>query len=477
MRRSRVLTAFSLAAAVSLLPAACSTAESLDTGSGEPIVIDVWLADYPFPDYLAPRMELAEAFNEAHPEYQINITAHDFFTMPEEVERAVEQGDPPDVANYYYNTAQIARDAVNADGEPLFTSVAEAIGGRQEILGEPVVLDELIPAAREYYAYEGDVVSMPATAMTSLVYANTTLLDAAGVDGVPQTWDEIGRACEAIAELSDGPPHCITWPNHSWFFQQALAQQGGLVADNDNGRSGRAENVDLASDEMMDFVAWWHGLAQEGHYLYTGSQSDWGGAFEAFLGQQVAFTFDSANQGGTLAHMGAEAGFEVEAGRLPYNDAAPYAGTLVTGDSLWLANGLDEAAQDGALAFMQYLHNTENAAEWHRRSSYLPMTESSIDLLGEEGWFDQNAAPGLAIEQMRSSDVSPEGLGAVLGDFDGIQNVMTQAMEDVLTSDADPAERFAEATEEAQALLDAYNGNCVGSGSRGPDCLRVGAFG
>lgn len=442
--------------------------------SADKVVIDVWLAEHPFPDYLAPAKEMARAFEKAHPNYHVKLQGYDFRELPEKVANAVEQGNPPDIAEYYYTATQLARDTRGDNGKPLFTSVEKAIGGRKEILGEPVVLDDIISAARDYYTYDGDLTSVPVTATTTLLYVNRTLLDAAGVPGIPRTWDQIEAACEAVARLAHGPSHGITWPNHGWLLQQAVAEQGGLLADNDNGRSTAATTVDLASKEMLAYVQWWRRLYEEGHYLYTGTQWDWGGPLEAFTAQQVAFTISTSKLTDALTRMSQDAGFELEVGRMPRNGHVPYAGDMVSGQSLWLADGLGKSEQDGALAFIQYVLNPRNAADWHKASGFLPITGGSFDLLAEEGWFDKNPHLRVATDQLHAADGSPAALGAMLGDFAEIQRVMTQAMEDVLVREADPVVRFTQATADAQNLLDEYGAHCHGAIPRTPQRLDVG---
>jgi sn-glycerol 3-phosphate transport system substrate-binding protein len=87
------------------------------------IVINVWLANFPFPGYLDNRIQDAANFNKAHPQYDVEVKAVDFSALPQEVAAAVQQGDAPQVADYYYNATQIARDAKARGGKPLFTSV------------------------------------------------------------------------------------------------------------------------------------------------------------------------------------------------------------------------------------------------------------------------------------------------------------------------------------------------------------------
>ncbi|GAA3071452.1 extracellular solute-binding protein [Streptosporangium carneum] len=436
-------------------------------------VVDVWLADLTFPGYMDPLIRLGEAFERAHPEYRINIEGHHYRRIAEEVHHAAERGRPPAVAEYYYSGTLAARDALTRDGRPLFTSVEKAVAGRKEILGEPVVLDDIEPPLRDYYTYDGDLTSMPTVATTSLLYTNTTLLNAAGVSRVPRTWNELEAACEAVARLPQGPPHAVTWANHGTLFQQAIAMQGGLLADHGNGRSGRPLTVNLASEEMLAWARWWRRLHREGHYLHSGKTADWLGTFQAFATQQVVFRFSSSIDVTNTVQAGENGGFGVEVSRLPYNDDVPYGGNVIAGTSLWLADGLDQATQDGALAFMQYLNSPANAAEWHKSTSFIPITRASFDLLEGEGWFDKHPYHRVAGDQVNGAHGAPGSLGALLGDFAGTHDAMTQAMDDVLSRGADPAARFAQANEEAQRRLDRYHADCRGPGPRGPHCFAV----
>jgi sn-glycerol 3-phosphate transport system substrate-binding protein len=438
-----------------------------------PVAIDVWLNDFPWPGLKDAVKQCTEEFGKAHPGYEINLRFVNYWTMPARVAKAVEEGHPPAIAEYYYTSTQLARDAKAKDGTPLYTSVEEAIGGREEILGVPVVLDDIVAAARDYYSYDGTLFSLPRNTSTLLLFANTSLLDAAGISELPTTWDELETACAAVAGLPDPPAHCSTWPVHGWVFQQALAQQSGLLADHDNGRSGRAEKVDLASEEMIAYVTWWQRLHEKGYYTYTGREGDWLGAYKAFASGQVALTLASSHEVNTIVRAGRDAGFEVGVGWVPYNDRVPNAGAIIGGDSTFLAAGLDKATEDGALAFLQYLVNPANAAGLHKAGDWMPITESSVDVLDDDGWFAEKPYLRVATNQLRAAANTPASLGALLGDFPGIQHVMDRAMIDVLVSGADPVARFTQATTEAQTLLDDYTANYLDSATVDPRYLKV----
>jgi sn-glycerol 3-phosphate transport system substrate-binding protein len=326
----------------------------------------------------------------------------------------------------------------------------------------------MVPAARDYFRYAGELTSVVRTASTMVLYANMSILARAGVAEPPRTWRQVTAACRAVAQLSEGPAHGITWPNCYWWFLQSVAQQGGLIADRDNGRSGPAERISLASGEMMAYVTWWQRLHRDGHYLYTGKPVDFAGCYEAFESQQVALVLSSSVDAVYLQQLGERRGFAVKASRMPYNDEVRLAGNMMGGHALGLAAGLSQAKQDGALAFMQRLVSPRNDADWARRRYRVPVTRAAADVLDREGWFDRHPNLRVAGDQLGESDGSPAALGPVLGAQASIVGELTGAMHAVLADDAEPMASFARASERGQQMLDAYNSHCAGPPRRTP---------
>jgi sn-glycerol 3-phosphate transport system substrate-binding protein len=440
------------------------------------IGIRAWLSDHRSPAH-KNRPEIAASvaseFNKAHPEYLVEVTTEDFRTLPATVARAAEQGDLPDVAEFEFSITRSALDALGRDGTPLFTPVERAIAGRAEILGEPVVLDDMVPGVRDYYRYAGELVSVPRTASTVVLYANMSILSQAGLSEPPRTWREVTTACQAVAGLTGGPSHGIAWPNNYWIFLQSVAQQGGLIADRGNGRSGRAEKISLASPEMMAFAEWWQRLHRDGHYLYTGRIGDFAGCFAAFEEQQVALVLSSSVDAIHMLERGERRGFTVQASRMPHNDEVRLAGNTVGAHSLWLASGLSPAKRDGALAFMQRLISPRNAADWARLQTRIPVTRAAASLLDSEGRFLSDPDLRVAWDQIEAADGSPAALGPVIGGYADIVDEITAAMHEVLVAEAEPGVRFAAASERAQHILDAYNSYCAGPPRRTPRDFTV----
>ena len=435
------------------------------TGTDVPIVIEAWLGDSAkiedseedmLPGFGNPMVDAAESFNRAHPEYQVRIRKIDYRELPKAVAEAVARGNPPDLAEYVYTATQVALDTRDRSGEPLFVPVQRAVGDRAKILGEPVVIGDLMPSARDYWSRGGELVSVPTSVTSNILFANQTVLERAGIDRMPVTWQELAAACAAVAELPDGPPHGVTWPNYGWLFHREVVGQGGLFSNADNGRTGRSTRVFLDSPELLGYVKWWQGMHESGHYHYTGELNDYFGGMEAFGRQEVAFAVTSSAVGDVMAGMAAEGGFELTAGHLPRCGDQPYTGGPFGGQSFFLTAGLPKEKEDGALAFLQHQLNPEHAITRMQDRS-LPLTLPAYEQAMAEHWAEPFPGFRVATEQLASPNRTPAGAGPLLGNLNGINGVMIAAMHDVLVSGAEPASRFRLAAEEAQALLDRHN--------------------
>jgi len=420
-------------------------------------VVEAWLADLTFPHYLDTLYARAGQFERSHPGYEVRIRGVYFEDMPGEITRAARAGTVPAIAEYYYTETPNALDEVDPAGRPVFTSVSAAVEGRTEILGEPVVLDDLLPALRAQYTCYGELRSLPTVATTYQLFTNVTMLRTAGVTEVPQTWQELRAACERVVRTPNGPKHAIGWANQGIPFQQAMAVQGGKIADNDNGRRAPARGIDFTVPEMLAWVSWWRALHKDGLYEYSGELRDWFGTFQLFADQRLAFRLSSTNDIGSTAEAAEQAGFELAVTRFPYNADVPYHGNVVAGTSLWLANGLDQQTRDGALAFMQFLANPANAAEYHKEHSFIPVTRSAFTLLEEQGWFAKHPHHRAPSHQLDLPTASGRPTaGGLVGGYFQIQDMVAGAMHDVLVHDIDPVERLTRASAEAQAVLDRY---------------------
>lgn len=429
------------------------------------------------PGFGDPLVNAAESFHRAHPEYEVRIRRVEAHLLPEVVAEAAVHGNPPVLAEYTYSSTQTALDTRANNGDRLFVPVQRAIANRDEILGEPVVVDDLVRTVRNYYSVGGELVSMPTFMTTNILYANKTVLDRAGIQRPPMTWQELADGCVEVGKLPGGPGHGVSWPNYGWVFHMELAGQGALLCNNGNGRTGRSTRVFVDSPEMLNYVRWWKQMLDDGHYLPT-EELHYFTAMQAFARQEIAFVVSSSAVGRLMQDMAAEAGFELTAGQLPRPDEHRSPGGPVGGESFFLTAGLPKEVEDGALAFLQHQLNPQHAvARMHYPANpltSLPLTQAAYQRAMEDDWTEPFPGFHVATAQVMSAQQSPAAAGPIVGNLNGINNAITDAMEEVLLNGADPTARFRAAAEEAQQVLDRYNAAALAYPPVTPDELRAG---
>ncbi|MBZ0283917.1 MAG: extracellular solute-binding protein [Anaerolineae bacterium] len=417
--------------------------------------VKVWIA---FTDNrLDWTKEKAAAFNEAFPQYNVVVEGYsNYEELFSATQLAAEQNALPAVVQYFEVASQ------NAIDSGYFKPIADVLGDRTEINGLPVSLDDFIGPVAAYYTIDGKFNSMPWNASSAIMFSNNTILSAAGVEAPPATWAEMEAACELVMGMADKPAYCFTWPNHGWFYEQWLGQQNALFANNDNGRAERATEVAFNNEAGVATLNWLRDMKDKGYLYYSGAQGgdSWGTVDQAFQGGQVAMAIYSSSDTAIYTNTGKENGYEVVASFMPYNQDAEggWTGNLIGGASLWLTNGLSAEVEDGAVSFLVWLTNTENAAEWHQVTGYLPIRLSSVEALEAAGWFDENPNFRVAADQLAGSQNTPATAGALMGDFPAIRNIVTQAIDTVLlTPDADVQAVLDQAAADANTALSEYN--------------------
>jgi sn-glycerol 3-phosphate transport system substrate-binding protein len=445
----RVLLVF-LALFITILFVVPVTAQSCSESS--PCDIRTWIA---FVDHrLEWAKDRAAEFNEMYPQYNVTISEYtDYEPLLDAYTLAQEQGNPPEIIQLFEVGTQFAIDSA------WFKPVSEIINGREEVLGQQVAFDDIIPVISSYYTIGGDWSSVAWNTSTPILYANMTLLEQAGVTELPETWQDLEAICAQLKPMVDAGTiaGCITWPNHGWFFEQWLAQQNTELVNNGNGRTARPTEVHLTSPAALNIVQWHQDMYSQGYYAYSGVQRDWSGAVQSFSSQQLPFIMTSSASAGGIVNSAAESGFEVKTGKMLYDGEVGWTGNILGGATMWITDGLAPDVEEGALAFLLYFSNTENSADWHKISGYVPVRQSSVELLEAEGWYEENPNFLTASIQLAESEVNLATAGAIFGTFVETRDIITQAIEDAMLLGGDVEAIMAAAEAQATTLLEEYN--------------------
>ena len=247
------------------------------------------------------------------------------------------------------------------------------------------------------------------------------------------------------------------FPNlHSWFFEQWVAEQDALLANN-NGRDERATEVLLTSDAAKNVVSWIKELNDKGYYTYTGVLEDWSGSDAIFTEGNVMFHITSTADIGNIVEAAGDK-FEVGTSFLPIADDAERTGVVVGGASVWIMKDHPEDELAAARDFILYMTNTEDMESWHELTGYFPVRTSSVEALEAQNWFEENLRFEVAFNQLEETQTVPATAGALIGPFPEVRTIIEEAIQKVLNGQEVDA-----ALEEAKRLTDnalqQYNSN------------------
>lgn len=317
-----------------------------------------------------------------------------------------------------------------------------------------------VPAVANYYSDDtGGMAAMAFNSSTPLLFYNKELFEEAGVEAIEgDSWSfsEFLAACDALQEVVD---FCHTFGTVGWFHEQITANSGGLYFDNDNGRTGRAENAvfnEGVSVEVFEFLT---SLIADGRAPNLGNT--WTETRTIFTEGQSAMLFDST---ASTAATEDTADFEVGTMFIPYADSAGERnGVIIGGGSLWLLDSGDEETNLAAWEFMKFVADQETQAQWHKDTGYFSVrveAEDDPDLISF--W---ETAPNFrtAVEQLASTRTEVNGetnyavLGGRAGPFPAIRQLVVEAYGRVLDDGQSPQEALDNAAERATRELQEYN--------------------
>jgi len=396
---------------------------------------------------LAFIQRMVEDFNYTHPGIEVKAEYKGSYrdTLNAAI-LAARQGKPPHIVQIFEVGTQLALDS------GIFVPVEDYVPA-----GLKFQLNDYIKPVANYYRVGDKFNSIPWNSSNPILYYNKTLFKKAGLDPEkpPQTFGEVLKACEKILGAKVAPK-CITWPLHSWFVEQWVAQQGALLANNENGRAARATDVYINSQAVRRVATWWKDLYGKGYYAYSGKLEDWDGANQIFVSQQAAMLITSTSDVTFHQTAAFENKYELGTGFLPIPDGVERNGTVVGGASLWLTKGHSRQEMEAALTFLLWFTNTENMVRWHKGTGYFPVLESAVKVLEGQRWFQRNPAYRAAFDQLLKTKVNRATQGALIGPFPEVRTIIEEAIQSILQGT--PVDQALQrADQRADQVLASYN--------------------
>lgn len=402
-----------------------TAAAALFSGAANAVEIEYW--QYFFDARVTAMEQLIETFEAANPDITVTMTHFPYADYRTKVAAAIPAGEGPDVVQLFYGWLN---DYIEAS------------------LIQPLPADPFDPATIETEFFpmvqamnvDGSYYALPTAVRSLALFYNERLFDAAGIDGPPETLDElveIAKACTKVDGAGNltqvGFTTGMTAQDHHWFREVLVRQMGGDPYAEDY---TKVTYNDAAGVKALEFYT---GLETEAKVTKVGFMDEPQAAFKA---GRACMHIDGSFRIGALEGV---RGLKWGVAELP----ASADGVRSNYSSYWV-NAITTKAEgeryDASVKFMEYLTSDEAMQVW-------------LDVVGE-----LPAKPSVGMTEENASDpvFGPFIRGLAYAHTTKFANEsaqreqMVQMVERIFLEDMDPAESLNIAAETEQKILDDY---------------------
>jgi sn-glycerol 3-phosphate transport system substrate-binding protein len=197
---------------------------------------------------------------------------------------------------------------------------------------------------------------------TPIFYTNKEALEAAGLEGAPDTWDEFFDVY--LPKLAEANPDMVpfAYAPGSWWQQSPVWSAGVMVDDIDS------FEVDFANPAAVDWFAKMQKARQDG-LVYVPTKAD-GGAKAYFGSGLAAMTIESTGLIGSVDDI-SEGKFTAETGFLPSGPGGRWVPS--GGNGLSIISGKSPEVVDAAWQFIKYMQAPEQWGAYDKLTGYIPI--------------------------------------------------------------------------------------------------------
>jgi sn-glycerol 3-phosphate transport system substrate-binding protein len=436
--------------------AACGGGGGEEGAEGTPTggVVEVTFWHSEIASNLNAIQDLARRFNASQSEVKVKLAFQG--TSDENMAKvlaSLQAGQPPTIA--YLDEIQAQR-LIDSGG---FRPVQDFIDQ------EKYDLSDFDPKTIQFYTVNGKLWAMPISLAVPLLYYNKLPFREVGLDPdkPPKDLDELKEVSQKFVKRDSHGNLTRTGMAldiNPWYLEVVMAEHGDLYVNNENGRKGRATEVEWDGPTGQAFFQWWHDMVKDGLAINVGRNPTGADALLPVGTGQVVMTRASSSGLRSVVDVleGGLAQTEVELGIAPLPGIPGGTGySAVYSRALWFAKDRPEAEQEAGWKFVKWLMEPEQQAEWFAGSGYLPTRNSSYDLPAAQDIMAKYPGFRVAKDLFLSSPVTPATLGPLLGPFNEVREAMLQGLEETVVRDKDPVTAINDAAKEANEIIEDYN--------------------
>jgi len=216
------------------------------------------------------------------------------------------------------------------------------------------VIDVFNPAILAVMSQDGQIYGVPKDAYALGLAYNIPMLEAAGFDGPPETWEELAEMAVALTDRENNVAG-FAFINDGggatgWHFTNIAygfgASSQDIIRDNGDGTYSAAFG-EGATVDAMQFV---HDLRWE-YDVLPGATLDWGSISEALISGRVAMTIYAGDQFNWVYTQFPDA--DLTQFGYAAAPAGPNGRITLSGGNLWMVSGSATADEQEAAAYFQ----------------------------------------------------------------------------------------------------------------------------
>lgn len=420
--KSKVFGGLMLSA--SLLLAACGTDEGTSEGdtnggetSEETVEITFWHAmNGPHQEAIT---NLTEEFNESQDNYMVEEQNQgDYSTLNQSI-----------IAGGASNTLPTMSQLTPGDvptlaNDGLLMSLDEILLNEDGFTQEQ--LDDVYDGFLQSSVYDEQMYAIPFSKSTRVMYYNQDLLEEYDVE-VPTTWEEVVDLGELMVAADDAAVAMGLENSYEMEFETMARQNGAPFI---------TEDLEVAIDtpesvETLEFIM---DMIDQGYARTAGEDGYFSGPFAR--GESALYIGSSAG----LPHVepvAEENDVEWSTAEIPTYDGEPL--TIFAGNDLGVFASASEEEQQAAIAFMAFLLQPENTAQWAIESGYVPVTEAGVNTDEYQEYLEENPRTLAATLELDYGISTPIFIGHA-----EYRNNLLNILEEVLINDLDEQEALTE---------------------------------
>ena len=346
-------------AALGLAASGCGFGGNDDSGNEEGGATTI---DLLVPSYSDGTQALWEGiisdFEAENSDISVNLEVQSWDNINDVVRTKVQSDEAPDILNI---------DAfAGFAGDDLLYSADEVVS--------PETLDDIQDSFKENASIDGTQYGLPLIASARTMFVNTDLMEEAGVDAVPTTWDELLAASKKISALGGG----VSGYGMPLGNEEAQAETS-IWTFGAGGSWGDTEELTIDTPEAREAVGFMKKMIDEGATQPDPGSTDRTPLINVFVQGKLGFIEALPPTVGQIETDNPDLNYELAP--IPTADGSPV--TLGVADHL-MAFENDGDKQDAITTFLDYFYSTDVYTNFVTTEKFLPVTESGAAAFADD---------------------------------------------------------------------------------------------